>query len=189
MRFMPYRFWAGILFTTLKEIAMKLIRGTFARRALMVGLIAGSGILAASAFAVPAGSPESKAGCEAMHGQKSHAKWEERRAEHLTELKEKLKLKPGQEAAWNTFAKSSQTGMHASDAERKAGRDEFAKLPTPERLDKMLAMSDMRRAKMAERAKAIKAFYAQLTPEQQRVFDAEAMPGRHMKGHHSHPAS
>jgi Spy/CpxP family protein refolding chaperone len=49
----------------------------------------------------------------------------------------------------------------------------------------MLAMSEARRARMAERAQAIKAFYAQLTPEQQGVFDAEAMPDRR-RGHHPH---
>lgn len=168
---------------------MKLIQGSFAKRALMVGLIAGSGILAASAFAVSAGGPASKGGCEAGHGQMVHAKWEEHRAEHLSQLKEKLKLKPAQEAAWNTFAKASQPGMRPAEAERQAQRGEFAKLHTPERLDKMLAMSDLRRARMVERTQAIKTFYAQLTPEQQSVFDAEAMPGRHMGQHHRHHQS
>jgi Spy/CpxP family protein refolding chaperone len=46
-------------------------------------------------------------------------------------------------------------------------------------------MADKRHARMAERAEAIKAFYAQLTPEQQKVFDAEAMPNRH-RGHRHH---
>ena len=46
-------------------------------------------------------------------------------------------------------------------------------------------MSDVRRAKMAERAEATKVFYAQLTAGQQKVFDAEAMPQRH-RGHHAH---
>lgn len=170
---------------------MKLIQGSFAKRAVMVGLIASSSILAASAFAVSPVAQEGHGGCEAMHGDmdQDHAKWEAHRAERLSELKTKLKLKPGQEAAWNTFAKSSQPAMHRKDEDRKAERGEFAKLHTPERLDKMLAMSDMRRANMVERAKAIKAFYAQLTPEQQSVFDAQAMHGRHMGKHHSHSES
>ncbi|MFA5170835.1 MAG: Spy/CpxP family protein refolding chaperone [Sulfuriferula sp.] len=162
---------------------MKLIQGSFAKRAVMVGLIAGSSILAASAFAVSAAGPESNVGCEAMHGQNGHGKWEERRAEHLSALKEKLKLKPGQEAAWNTFAKASQSGVR-SDADRQTQRSEFAKLNTPQRLDKMLAMSDMRRTKMVERTQVVKAFYAQLTPEQQSVFDAEGMSGHHMGQYH-----
>jgi len=39
---------------------------------------------------------------------------------------------------------------------------------------------------MSERAAATKAFYAQLTPEQQKVFDAEALPARRRGQHHRH---
>lgn len=163
---------------------MKSIRTSFAKRALMVGLLAGSGILAASSFAMPGGDSAGKPGCEARHGQKDPAKWEARRAEHLSGLKAKLNLAPEQEAAWNTFTSASQPGMHRMGGDQKAMRDEFAKLSTPERIDRMQARSEMRRAEMAERAEAIKAFYAQLTPEQQKVFDAEAMTGRH-RGHHA----
>lgn len=164
---------------------MKWIQGSFAKRALMVGVIAGGGILAASSFAMPDGGSASKEGCEARHGQKVHAGMEARRAEHLSGLKEKLKLKPEQEAAWSTFAAASQPGMRPMGGDRQTMRGELEKLSTPQRLDKMLAISEVRRAKMAERAQTVKAFYAQLTPEQQGVFDAEAMLGRH-RGHHSH---
>jgi Spy/CpxP family protein refolding chaperone len=164
---------------------MKSIRTSFAKRALMVGLLAGSGILAASSFAMPTADTAGKPGCEGRHGQNDPAKWEARRAEHLSGLKAKLNLAPGQEAAWNTFASASQTGMHRMDDDRQVMRDELARLSTPERIDRMQARSEMRRAKMAERAEAIKAFYAQLTPEQQKVFDAEAMMKRH-GGDHAH---
>jgi Spy/CpxP family protein refolding chaperone len=163
---------------------MKLIQGSFTKRALIVGLIAGSGILAASSFAMSAGGPASKEGCEARHGQIAQGNWEENHARHLSGLKEKLKLTPAQDAAWNAFSSAGQPGMHQG-VDRQAMRSEFEKLNTPQRLDKMLAMSDVRRAKMVERAEATKAFYAQLTPEQQAVFDAEAKPGRH-QGHGRH---
>jgi hypothetical protein len=165
---------------------MKSIRTSLTKRALMVGLIAGSGILAASSFAMSTGDTAGKPGCEARHGQKDPAKWEARRAERLAGLKAKLKLAPEQEAAWNAFASASQPGMHRMGGDRQAMRDEFARLSTPERLDRMQAMAEMRRVKMAERTEAIKAFYAQLTPEQQKVFDAEAMTGRHRGQHHRH---
>jgi Spy/CpxP family protein refolding chaperone len=97
-------------------------------------------------------------------------------------LKEKLKLAPEQEAAWNAFAGASQPHPRPMGADREAMRAEFAKLTTPQRLDRMQAMAEMRHARMAERVTATKAFYAQLSPEQQRVFDAEAMPERH-RGH------
>lgn len=165
---------------------MKSIQGSFAKRALMVGLIACSGILAASSFAMSAGGAEGKTGCEARQGQKVDGKWQEQRAERLSGLKEKLSLTPAQEAAWDAFAGAAQPGMRQG-VDRQAMRGELAKLNTPQRLDKMLAMSEQRRARMIERSQATKAFYAQLTPAQQGVFDAEAMPGRHQgHGHHRH---
>jgi len=164
---------------------MKLIQGSFTKRALMVSLIAGCGVLAASSFAMTAGGTAGNEGCEAMHGQAAHARGEEARAKHLSELKEKLKLAPEQEAAWNAFTSASQPGARQMGVDRQAMRSEFEKLNTPQRLDKMLAMSELRRAKMLERTQATKAFYAQLSPEQQSVFDAGTMPDRH-RGHDHH---
>jgi Spy/CpxP family protein refolding chaperone len=161
---------------------MKLIQGSFARRALVVGLIAGSGILAASSFAMPAGDATGKAGCEAGHGQKMQGKSDEQRARHLSELKEKLKLSAKQESAWNAFASASKPAPQRGS--KQAMRGEFEKMSTPERLDKMQAMSEMRHARMAERSKAVKVFYAELSPEQRVVFDAGMKP-RH-RGHGQH---
>jgi len=157
---------------------MKLNKMLFSQRALVAGLLAGSGILAASSFAMTAGGPEGTRGCEARHAQHIHAKWEERHAEHLSELKAKLDLKPEQEAAWSAFASASQPGMRSTGGDRQAMLEELDKLNTPQRLDRMLAKADARRARLAERAEVIKAFYAQLTPEQQGVFDAESMLNR-----------
>lgn len=165
---------------------MKLIQGSFAKRALMVGMLAGSGFLAASTYAMSDGDSAPKGGCEARHGHQGHSRWEEHRTKHLSVLKEELKLAPGQEAAWNTFAGASQPAARAVGVDRQAQRDEFAKLNTPQRLDKILAMSDLRHARVLERVQATKAFYAQLSPEQRSVFDAEAMPGRHGGQHHPH---
>ena len=165
---------------------MKSKQGSFTQRAVLAGLIAGSGILAASAYAVSADNAAGTPRCEARHQQQGAARWEDRRAAHRAELKERLALTADQEAAWNTFTESAQPGPRHPGIDRKAMREEFEKLRTPERLDRMQAMSDMRRVRMAERAGAIKTFYAQLSPEQQRVFDAEAMPRHHRHGHR-HP--
>ena len=166
---------------------MKSKQGSFTQRAVLAGLIAGSGILAASAYAVSAENAAGTPRCEARHQQQGAARWEDRRAAHRAELKERLALTADQEAAWNTFTESAQPGPRHPGIDRKAMREEFEKLRTPERLDRMQAMSDMRRVRMAERAGAIKTFYAQLSPEQQRVFDAEAMPRHHRHGHrHQH---
>jgi Spy/CpxP family protein refolding chaperone len=56
-------------------------------------------------------------------------------------------------------------------------RAEMDKLTTPERLDKMRAMHKERMATMEaamdKRADATKTFYAVLSPEQKKTFDAE----------------
>lgn len=166
---------------------MKWIPGTFTRRALAVSLIAGSGILAASAYAVTTGGPEGKQGCEARQaqkhdGQKNRAERTGKRSQHMANLKDKLKLTAEQETAWNEFVSAAQPEGRHMNADRQAMRGEFEKLNTPQRLDKMLAVSEARRISMLERAHVIKAFYGQLTPEQQAVFDTEAMPGRDRSG-------
>jgi hypothetical protein len=166
---------------------MKSKQSSFTKRAVLAGLIAGSGILVASAYAVSADNAAGTPRCEARQQQQGAARWEDRRAAHLAELKEKLALTADQEAAWSTFTESARPGPRHAGMDRKAMREEFEKLSTPERLDRMQAMSDMRRARMAERAGAIKTFYAQLSPEQQRVFDAEAMPRHHRHDHRHQP--
>ena len=162
---------------------MKSIQRSFTKRALVLGLLAGSGILAASSFAMPAGDATDREGC-GQHEQKSHGNWQENRAKHLSELKEKLQLTPEQTAAWDAFAGAGAKGM-APGMGKQAMRGEFDKLTTPQRLDKMMALSEARRDTMAKRAAAVKAFYARLTPEQQKVFDAEAKAGFH-RGHGPH---
>jgi hypothetical protein len=67
--------------------------------------------------------------------------------------------------------------------DRQAMREAYAKMNTPQRLDAMLERADTRRAQMVARTAVVKMFYAQLTPEQQAVFDAEAMPN---PGHDHH---
>jgi hypothetical protein len=164
-----------------KEITMKSLKSSFSLPMLLAALLAGGGILAATAHALPAGGPEGKPRCEAGARQ-NHQSREAFRAQHLAALKEKLKLAPGQEAAWESFAASQQPMGHPG-MNRQAMHAELDELSTPERLERMSALAEARQARMAQRTEAIKAFYSQLTPEQQKVFDAEAMPQRTHRGH------
>lgn len=165
---------------------MKSIQGSFGKRALLAAILAGGGILAMSAYAVTGGGPAADTPrCEAGYGPKGDAGWEAKRTRHLAALKEKLKLASEQEAAWNAFVEATRPTSRMGTG-REAMRDELAKLDTPQRLDRMLAMSEARRVRLVERAEATKAFYAQLSPDQQRVFDAEAVPGRHHGHRHAH---
>ena len=153
---------------------MKRVRGFITRRALIVGLIAGGGILAASSLATKVGGFDGTAGGKVWHGQKLHAQGEDRRAERMAELKEKLMLGPEQEFAWQAFISAAQPEMRRTHVRRQSMQDEFDSLNMPQRLDRMLALSEAHRARLLERTHVIKAFYGQLSPEQQSVFDAEA---------------
>lgn len=122
-----------------------------------------------------AGSGE-QGGRMGMMGKMDPEKKKAMMAQHLDALKAKLKITSAQESAWNTFTAAMQQ-PYAKMEHARADRAELDKLPTPERIDKMRAlrkqhMDDMQAA-MDKRDEAIKTFYAALTPEQKKVFDAE----------------
>ncbi|TXT41576.1 MAG: hypothetical protein FD135_207 [Comamonadaceae bacterium] len=96
-------------------------------------------------------------------------------------LKTQLKITAAQEAAWTTFMAAHQAPAGMMGKQQPVMAD-LAKLSTPERIDKMKSlhtqhMSEMT-AEMDKRAEATKAFYAVLTPEQQKTFDAHSMMGQ-----------
>ena len=66
-------------------------------------------------------------------------------------------------------------------------RSEFERLTIPERIDRLRALKAQRDAEMVRRGDATKAFYATLSPEQQKVFDSETLRfGRHRHGGPGH---
>lgn len=107
---------------------------------------------------------------------KGFERMQERRAKHLADLKAKLKLDASQEGAWSTFTSAIQPSTPpAQRPDRAAMRAEFEKMTTPQRLDRMQARQSERAARFARRADATRAFYAALTPAQQKTFDVEGM--------------
>jgi Spy/CpxP family protein refolding chaperone len=109
--------------------------------------------------------------------QKFAERMKERMAKRQAELHDKLKLNASQQAAWNDYVAK----MNPGERPARPDRAEFDKLSAPERMEKMLARMKDGEARMAERVDATKAFYAVLTPEQQKTFDEEFRhgPGRH----------
>ncbi len=141
----------------------------------LAGLLATVG---AAAFAADAPPPP--------HGKHDPAKMQEHMQKRQADLKAKLKLTAAQEPAWASFSASMQPPAPGPRPDKAA----FEKLTTPERIDKMRALHAERGAQMDKRAEATKAFYAVLSPEQQKVFDANAMPhggGRGERGEHGGP--
>ena len=115
------------------------------------------------------------------------AKIQEMIAKRQADLKAKLKLAPAQEGAWSQYVAAMQPpadmGRRFDPEQRKKMHKEMDKLSTPERIERMNAMKSQRDAEMARRTDAVKTFYAALNPEQQKVYDANAMRGGR-GGHH-----
>ena len=165
-----------------------------------------AGLLASATFAVSAQTPPSPVASPAAHAaaaehrqHKAHdgkaaERFQERRAKKLDTLKTQLKLDPSQQGAWNSFTASTQMPMRS--AQQRPDRAEFEKMTTPQRLDRMQAHQAERAAAFAKRSEATRTFYAALTSEQQKTFDAQTLHrgahrghARHGKqGHGEHPA-
>lgn len=118
------------------------------------------------------------------------AKMETMVAKHQAEMKAKLKITADQDGAWTIFTTAMKPPAVWMDHKR-PDRAEMDKLTTPERIDKMHAlraqhMADMNNA-MDRRDDATKAFYAVLSADQKKIFDAgharmDGRPGEHRHG-------
>ena len=115
-------------------------------------------------------------------GGKHHGNRAEHRAEYrakrLAALKSDLKLTAAQEPAWTAFTASMQPGERAARLDRSG----MEQLTTPERIDRMRALRAQHAAEADRRGEATKTFYAALTPEQQKTFDAKSHRGHRMAG-------
>jgi hypothetical protein len=85
-------------------------------------------------------------------------------------FRQDLRLRPDQEGALQAFVASLQPRPGQSEHFREEAAREAA-LPTPQRLDAMLARMDEMRGLLVARVAATKAFYAHLTPGQRAIFD------------------
>lgn len=94
---------------------------------------------------------------------------------HQQQLHDALKLTPQQEAAWNKFQESSPFAQRPNGP----SPEELAKLPAPERAEKMLERQKLHQEAASKHLAALKEFYAQLSPEQKKTFDEQSFPGKH----------
>ena len=157
------------------------------KRLFLAGLLAASlGSVAIAQNAPQATAAQPAAGEASGRARMDPAQRQQRMAEHhakrQAELKAQLKLTPAQEGAWNQYTAAMQPP--APDARGPASRADFARLSTPERIDLMQKRADERHARMKQRGDATKAFYAQLTPEQQKSFDSRAQRAGRGEGWH-----
>lgn len=152
-------------------------------RRLILALAPAALAFATLAHAQPAAGPHAahgagvdmKAHHEAMHRQ------------HAEDMKTVLRLRPDQEAALAAFMEAHKPPVHEmkGPAEPKA-------LTTPQRLDEMAKHEAAMGAHRERMRQALTKFYAALTPEQQKAFDAlQRLKGPHggpmMRGGHGGP--
>jgi periplasmic protein CpxP/Spy len=108
-------------------------------------------------------------------------------AEHRAQrLRDTLQLRPEQEPALKAFIEASAPRFDRGARGKEGVRGEAQALTTPERLDRMRAHMAERQAAFERRAEATKRFYAQLSPAQQRAFDATGGGGGREHGRRGH---
>lgn len=173
---------------------------TASRQLIAATLAATLTVFATPGFAQSSGmpAPEFHASHLSPHAEKSSAtpdarqtKMQQRRAERQAALRTQLNITAEQEPAWNAFtARTAPTAR----VNRHTERQDWAKLTTPERLDKMQAHQAERAAAVTRRIDATRSLYSALTPDQRKLFDTQAqahmqqtgMQGRHHHGQHNH---
>ena len=93
----------------------------------------------------------------------------------LQALHHALSLSPDQTAAWNAFKDAEQPDPDQSARQRSAA----ALMPTlhaPQRVDLSIAAMEADLQTLKRKGAALKAFYAELTPAQQAIFDSKTAP-------------
>lgn len=125
-------------------------------------------MLAAAAHAQPAGPPSGPPlGPHGAPTAEMKARHEAMQKQHLDDLRTILRIRPDQEAALTAFVEA-----HKPQFREFKGPPEPRALTTPQRLEEMAqrdAEMDAQRDRMRQ---ALTKFYAALSPEQQKVFDA-----------------
>ncbi|HEY8049029.1 MAG TPA: Spy/CpxP family protein refolding chaperone [Ramlibacter sp.] len=157
--------------------------------------IAAAAMLAAASLAAQAQMPPPPPGAGMPPAQMRDGQMREHIQQHMQQrmqrrmegLKRILQITPNQEGAWNAWATAMrpaqpmQAGWHHE-------REEFSRMTTPERIDRLRQVRARRDAEMDRRADATKVFYTQLTPPQQKAFDEISLkflkPGRGHRGGH-----
>lgn len=144
----------------------------------------GMTVLGLSGTALAQMPPADGAGKTGVGRDYQHEKCGERMREHMAkhraDLHAKLKLSAAQESAWKTYTDS----MTPPDSSQRPDHAALQKMPAPQRMEAMLERMKQGQSRMESHLAALKTFYAVLTPEQQKTFDAEF--GRH-HGHRRGP--
>ena len=98
-----------------------------------------------------------------------------RAQDRSAELLSALQLRPGQQAAYAIYLKSTAPDP-VVEARRREEASHLREWTTPKRFDWTRAQAAADLAELDAEGPAVKRFYNQLTPAQQRTFDALTLP-------------
>lgn len=90
--------------------------------------------------------------------------------QQLSQLHDALRLSQQQEPAWRAYEAALRPDP-AMESRRRSAAEMMPKLTTPRRVDLINAEMEQDMAAVRRQGEAVKAFYAQLTPQQQSAFD------------------
>lgn len=93
----------------------------------------------------------------------------------LIRLHDDLRLTPAQDGAWHDYLMAIAPDPQA-EARHRATQDLLPLVPTPRRIALIEATIQQDELDFRRQGEAVKAFYAKLTPEQQKVFDRDTLP-------------
>jgi protein CpxP len=145
-------------------------------------LVVGLGVLSASAFAQGHSDSRHYHDRPEMTAEQK-AKFAQEKVRRATALHDKLKITPEQEAAWKTYLTATQGKL--GDREAPLSKEAMSKLNAPQRMEHQLNGMKSHLTHFEARVAATKTFYATLSPEQQKVFDAETARS-HKRGDKKH---
>lgn len=151
------------------------------RKNILIGLA----VLSIGGTSLAVQAQEGRAAGAAVTKEQKHAQWSERAAARQQKLREQLKLTPSQDAAFASYMAARKPQRQGQKVEREAWKT----MSTPARMELRLERARGRLAAMENQVAATKAFYAVLTPEQQKVFDENSARrgwGHGGRGHRGH---
>ena len=131
-------------------------------------------------------APPPPPGAMMDHPDAERAHWADHRRESAEAkaraLHDILNIRPDQDAAFQAMVASmTPQDHHGMGGDMGHEHEDMDHLTTPQRLDRMAAKLAERQAEFQRHADAVRAFYAVLSPDQQRAFDA--LTGLIMGGH------
>jgi hypothetical protein len=143
-----------------------------------IAAVFGLGLVASAAAQDRAQGPSAPAGQRGGDRQKSFEDRQHKREQRLHDL---LQIKPDQETAFRTFVVALEQARPQRDqgqrGPRQRGPDQDQTLTTPQRLDRAAQRLAGRQQRLQKESAAVKTFYAVLTPDQRKAFDATPVVG------------